>query len=95
MTVPMTVTALGMVARWGGRSPGGAGREPFLRIRRWRQLCSPPSPPASLLAELRLVLGEVESRASCLHVAARRFAQMVCLPGAPSSCGLGVPRTVP
>lgn len=54
----MTVTALGMVARRGGRNPGGAGREPFLRTRRWHQLCSPPSPPASLSAELRLVLGD-------------------------------------
>lgn len=94
MTVLMTVTALGMVARQGGRNPGGAGRELFLRRRCWHQLCSPPSPPASLSAELRLILGEVESRASCLHVAACRSAQIACLPGAPSSCGLGVPRTV-
>ena len=84
MTIPMTTQPLGWWLNGEAGIPDSGERAPFLCTRCWCQLCSLPSPPASLLAHPHLLLSEVKSRASCLYVAARRSAQIVCLPRAPS-----------
>lgn len=91
MTIPMTTQPLGWWLNGEAGIPDSGERAPFLCTRCWCQLCSLPSPPASLLAQPHLLLSEVKSRASCLYVAARRSAQIVCLPRAPYLVWAGCP----